>query len=171
MKPKHQKPLIALAFAALALTTHTSHAAVSFVAGSLTNDVGAQISSWSLSTVTKTRDIGIADNRYGTDGYAWMNTANDSGGAFSALANVAQSTPNYPSDIAYIGATTGTAASFSASFNGADDRLLANGTGSANVGYVYFAPGPWGRLAGQPVLASAVATQQARGGAGSSIVC
>ena len=35
--------------------------------------------------------------------------------------------------------------------------------GSIYIGYVYFAPGPWGRLGDLPVLAAAVQTQQVRG--------
>jgi hypothetical protein len=134
MKPRHQKPLIALALAAIAFAATPANAAVTFFSDSLLNDVGNQISSWSSSAVTKTSDIG-ADNRYGTDGYTWMN-ANNSGTVTTALASIAESAPSYASGgIAYTGATTEGGSGVSGSFSGADDRLLPNGTGTANVGY------------------------------------
>jgi hypothetical protein len=38
-----------------------------------------------------------------------------------------------------------------------------NGVGEAHIGYVFFEPGPWGRLANQPVLKSAVDTMAMMG--------
>lgn len=114
---------------ALALPISTQ-AAVTFV-GSLQEDFGSQISSWSSASVTKTQDI---DNNgyYGSDGYAWMNSVSLDGGAVEVLTGVAESVPAYfNSSIAYSGSGTGV----SGSFSGAADRLLPDGTGSANVGY------------------------------------
>ena len=135
MKPKRRSLILTVPCLTLLLTHGATQAAVVFVSGSLTNDIGSQISNWSAASTTKTRDIN-SDNRYGSDGYTWMNAANDSGGVnANALANIVESAPSYTGGIAYTGATTGGASAASGSFSGADDRLLPNGTGSANVGY------------------------------------
>lgn len=125
------KPLIAMTLAAMTFTMNVANAAVTF-SGTLTNDIGTQISFWSSSTVAKTQDIG-GDNRYGTDGYTWMNNSNNFGAPAGVLASLVQSAPSYTGGIAY----TGTGEGASGSFNGADDRLLPSGTGTANqnVGY------------------------------------
>lgn len=129
MKPNAQKCRLSAAFAFLAFTATSVQAAVTFV-GSLTDDTSTQISSWSNTTVSKSLDID-GDNYYGSDGYTWMNTDDTSGNPQDVLHSIAQSAPSYTGNITYSGAVSGV----SGSFEGADDRLLPNGTGSANVGY------------------------------------
>jgi MYXO-CTERM domain-containing protein len=121
-------PLAALAAITIAIP---AQAAVTFV-GSLADDNSSQISAWSNTSTTKTLDLD-ANNYYGSDGYAWMNTDDSSGFPKAVLHSIAQSSaPAYfTSTIGYTGAGAGTSGSFVA----ADDRLLPNGTGSANVGY------------------------------------
>ena len=120
-----------LALGALAIPAQAS---VVFV-GSLQNDSSSEISLWSDTGTTKSLDLD-GNNYYGSDGYSWMNT-DDATGAFTTVFHgLAESAPSYTSGIAYTGSGTGSVGS-SASFSGADDRLIPAGTGTddVNVGY------------------------------------
>lgn len=121
-------------FAAANLMFLLSHgvaqATVTFV-GSLQNDISMQISAWSNTSVTKTLDLD-SNNGYGSDGYAWMNSNDADGNPKAVFESLIESAPAYfTGGIAYTGAGSGV----SGSFAGSDDRLLPDGTGSANVGY------------------------------------
>ena len=113
----------------VAMVAVTASANVVFV-GSLQNDSSAEISGWSSRSTAKSLDSD-GDNYYGTDGYTWMNTDDSSGSAVALLHSYVESAPSYVGGIAY----TGTGDGVSGSWSGADDRLLPDGTGSANVGY------------------------------------
>ena len=64
MKPTHQKPLIAMALAAIAFAANASAATIAF-AGVINDNAGSQITDWKTASTTKTLD-GDGDNVYGT---------------------------------------------------------------------------------------------------------
>jgi hypothetical protein len=78
MKPRHQKPLITLAFAAIAFTANASAATIAYV----NNVVGNEVTDWRTTSTNKSLDID-GDNFYGT--YAAVNwtqgATNEQGGA------------------------------------------------------------------------------------------
>lgn len=134
MKIIDQKPTIAVALAALALSALSTNANVSYV-GSIQDNSNSQVSSWSDVNVAKTFDLD-GDNYYGSDGYTWMNDSGNSAGTL-VLNSLVESAPSYAGGIAYTGAgvVLNGEPGRSGSTAGAADRLLPDGTGTANVGY------------------------------------
>lgn len=108
MKLKHQKPLIAMAFAAIAFTANASAATIVF-GGVINDNASSQITDWKTTSTAKTLDAD-GDNEYGTLAHLFytiefkgqntlytFNSSNSQVGPFGGYATV--DSPNGGADV------------------------------------------------------------------------